>query len=178
MTQTTHPCYGSLSQQIAPIVSNPKAFTYHASLTGSVGGYTTFFAVSPTPTCDPTSCTLYGQGCSTPYATAYPSGKVSIVSSSPWAITVVRNINTFWSEIICLSCTNGFQTIFKDSYTIVQSNNPCYNSLSLKATFGVSSPHNIAYSFGSSSSAFLTWTNYITSSVTPTCDPTTCSILA
>jgi hypothetical protein len=176
--QTLNPCTTALSVNTAPIPTNPKAFTFDAVNTGSVGDWNTFF-LSSTGSCDPTSCTLYGVGCSTAYSTAYPSGKLTIATSSTWAITSLRNSNINWVENVCLKCTNGQQTINYDNYQVVQSNNQCYTSLTIKSTPAATNPKVLAYSSSPATATVGLWTDFVTNSQTsPTCDPLSCSLLA
>ena len=117
--QSANPCITALNP-IAPSPTDPLIFTYHASNTQTIGDWTTFMTSTSSPTCDPTSCTLYGAGCSTAYATAYPGGKTSIAGSTPWAITAARNENAGWTETICVLCTNGQDTQQTDNFYLQQ----------------------------------------------------------
>ena len=94
---------------LTPVVAaptNPKDFTYDAAVSGAVGTWSNFVANSDTTNCAITSCTLYGKGCVTPYATAYPTGHLSVTGTPPVNIETTRNSHDAWVEEICISCSN------------------------------------------------------------------------
>ena len=107
ITQTANPCLTSLSV----LVLAPPTFAYASSGTVPIADWTNIIANSETsPTCDPTSCELRSSDCSQLYSTVYPMGRLTIASSSPWAITSVRNVVAGWVETVCLQCTNTYDT--------------------------------------------------------------------
>jgi hypothetical protein len=129
---------------------------------------------SGSSTCDPTACTLYSSGCTTAYATTYPSGRISMAATSPWTLTMTtQSILAGWTETICLSCTNTHDTQATGDIVIIQSPNLCANSL------GLGSPSNPSISayHASNTATVGTWSTFITSS-SSTCDPTSCTLQA
>lgn len=50
---------------------------------------------------------MYGSDCTTPYATAYPSGQMSIGASPTFIITANRNVVAGYTELVCITYTNN-----------------------------------------------------------------------
>jgi hypothetical protein len=101
---------------------NPKVFVYNTG-TGAVGTDATFFTNSNSGGCPVTACTIYYLGCLIPYATQYPTGKLTLTSLT---ITATTTHIAGWSEIICVSCTTDIGAVAQDtatwdSYTVTQS---------------------------------------------------------
>jgi len=101
----TNPCLTSLTAG-ASLPSNPAALTYNSGTTTSVVLtdsrviYTdAYSSVCPTPT-----CTLKASDCTT----AYSAGRLTISGSSTWPITAFKNVIVGYSDIACISCTNGY----------------------------------------------------------------------
>lgn len=69
-------CSGTLTP--APNPANPVLTYSTATPTQSLQPYTGFFSNSNPSECPVTSCTLYGTDCTTAYATAYPTGQLTI----------------------------------------------------------------------------------------------------
>jgi hypothetical protein len=158
-------------------VTNPRTFAYHASNTEVWGGWTYYFANSQSSACDPTTCTLWGVGCSSAYSSVYPSGKITMAGSSPWGFTSVKNVMAGWSEYICLKCTNGQQTINYDSIVIKQDAVNCYTTLSAPSTLPTN-PLTIAYASSPTTQTIGTWSTFAQNSDTSGCPVTSCSIKA
>ena len=57
-----------------------------------------------------------------------------MANSSPWAITANKNVVAGYTETVCISCFNGFQTITKNNYIVTQSPLSCTGVLSLGTT--------------------------------------------
>lgn len=61
-------------------------------------------------------------GCTNTYVSAYPIGRLTISATSE--ILAVSNIDSGWSELVCVVCTNNqaairYETISIDNYLIV-----------------------------------------------------------
>jgi len=77
--------------------------------------------------CPTSSCSLqtYASGTCGTY-----SGRIRIpVNSSPWTINADKNVNLGYTESMCISCTNGIQTIIYPNYAVSQTENPCRSSI-------------------------------------------------
>jgi hypothetical protein len=111
-------CTSTLSAA-ASVKANPTMAYNSVTTTESTGIWTDFFQNSDTTNCPVTACTLYASPCPTAYATTYSSGKQLMSGISPWGITANKNILAGWTETVCISCTNGAQTIIKDNYIVI-----------------------------------------------------------
>ena len=105
VTQTQSPCFTSLTDA-SPAKAN-VALTYDASTIDTIGQVSDFVVNSDATNCPVTTCGLYAAGCTTPYATAYPSEHLVIESATPWTITARRNNYHGYTETVCVKCTNS-----------------------------------------------------------------------
>lgn len=176
--QLPNPCTTALQINNSPLPSNPLAFTFNAS-PGLIGNWQTFVMSIVSPSCDPTSCTLFANGCVNSYASVYPTGKITMAATSPWTITALRNFQTEWRETVCISCTNGLDVVQIDNYQVVQSENMCFTALIAKSSPPPTNPKTFAFSASPSVMTVGTWTDFVAvaSGVTG-CDPTSCSLMA
>ena len=126
--------------------------------------------------CTPNLCELRAAGCLNTYASAYPSGHLIMGVAVPFTLTAVISSATNWVETVCIYCTNGYQTITWDNFSAVQSNNPCWTSLSPKASANLA--YTIAFSFTTPTETVGTWSDFVANSVSPSCDPTSCTLKA
>jgi hypothetical protein len=62
-----------------------------------------------------TSCSLFEQGCLNAM-----SSPVSMESSSPWVINAENDWDAGYDQTLCVTCTNGVQTIQVDNWSVIQ----------------------------------------------------------
>jgi hypothetical protein len=77
--------------------------------------WNTYFGNTDTNNCGITSCTLYESDCSTAL-----SNPVSMAGVSPFDVTALKNVLAGYSQTMCVSCTNGAQTVHKDNWSVSQ----------------------------------------------------------
>ena len=177
--QSENPCYTSLTAKSSPAPTNPKIFAYSASPTvGSVGTWSDFITNTAASGCVPTSCTILAKGCLNTYASAYPSGKLSMSD----AVTIQASINNHntWSEIVCIKCTNAaggqnFDTEYLDNYVVQQTQNPCHTSLNPPAT-APTNPMNFNFHATNTETVATGWSVFASNSDTTNCAVTSCTL--
>ena len=66
----------------------------------------------------PLSCTILEQGCTDPFLGSIAD--ISFADTSPISLSVSKTNALGFKYIICISCTNGFQTVEVDSWSVQQ----------------------------------------------------------
>ena len=133
-----------------------------------------YFSNTDSTNCPVTSCTLYESDCTTVL-----SSPVSIGSSTPWDITALRNTLAGYSQTMCISCTNGAQTVQKDNWSLTLL--ACENGLTSPASSPTSSL--LAYDSSASpeviypiSSSWTSWDSYFSNAGSNNCPITSCTL--
>ena len=80
--------------------------TIHPDSSYSSTQWDNYFSNTDSTNCAISSCTLYDTGCVTERST-----NVWMESSSPWDVIADRNDLTGYDLTLCVSCTNGVQTV-------------------------------------------------------------------
>jgi hypothetical protein len=125
------------------------------------------------------SCTLHNFDCSLPYSTAYPSGRLTIAGTTPFAITAVIGVEAGWSETICLKCSNGalYDTETRQNFVITQAQNPCRISLSNLGAAPTSHP-TMTYDHLTTTELVGGWSLLFVSSDQTNCAISACLVMA
>jgi hypothetical protein len=133
-----------------------------------------YFSNTDSTNCPITSCILYESGCSLILSTP-----ISIGGLSPWDITALKNVLGGYSKTICISCTNGAQTVQKDNWSVNLLD--CQNAISDPASAPTSS--SLTYNPATSSSiiypissTWTSWDSFFSNSDTTNCAITSCSL--
>jgi hypothetical protein len=151
---------------------SPTQVIYPISSTWT--SWDSYFSNTDTTNCPITSCTLYESGCSTAL-----SSPVSIGGSSPWDVTALLNQMNGYSQSMCVSCTNGAQTIQKDNWSVNLID--CENAISNPASAPTAS--SLTYDAATSSvviypisTTWTSWDSFFSNSDTTNCAITSCSL--
>jgi hypothetical protein len=87
-------------------------------------------------------------GCVNTYASAYPSGYLSVAGTTPFAISSsTAAVLAGWTENVCVTCTNGvgIQTITFDNYAITQDPNICGTAIVDQSAPAPTDPFSLIY---------------------------------
>jgi hypothetical protein len=158
--------------------------SYHSSTTSeevniissSWTSWNVFFSNSDTTNCPITSCSLYESGCSTEM-----NDPVNMGDSTPWDMTAEKDRTAGYSQSLCVSCTNGAQTITIDDWFVTQTASPCGNILSVPsatpdATTVVYSTTTTSESIYPISTTWVSWNDFFSNTDSTNCPITGCTL--